>query len=1033
MKRAYFQSRFGRAALIVALIWSLAPGATFSKHVPANSGNRITLARTAEVKVTAGAAGVLIEWRTSFELDNLGFNIYRADSGVRTQVNPALIAGSAMIVEQGTPLYAGYSYRWFDTNGKVDSRYYLEDVDIKDSNTVTGPYAPVWNEGVAKGPQARLMSEVAAQSAGIEETGGPTGTLDGFPGPSPVLPAQWDIAAQPGLKIGINQNGWYRVTQPQMVATGFSVSGDAANLRLFADGNEIPIEVSRASGTLGPTDFIEFYGTGLNTLTTDTRVYYLLNGTQPGLRVPLFGEIQADALPTPAPRSSPFLPPDNANSAITFWPNGISGGIDGQRADRKEAPEIVRPAAENLLLIREGEANIPPSVNKDEVSSSNATPTSPPRTPATAEINHPPRLAANKARALTTNTHRISATRTKHRRRSYKRRGHSLKPARRRHHAVLTASTSAGFLYDVQHKERFVYFSSLLNGDAENYFGGSLIAGPYTPQNPPTVKTLTLTNLQTDSQATAFLRVGLQGTTIQSHLVNVFVNDVMVGSVAYDFQAYGEQTFSLPVSQLREGANDIRFEIAGGIGDHSLFSYARLTYPRLLRASGDTLSFAARATQNATIDGFTTPNIRVLDITNPFSVQEVRPGIQTSSFGYAAIVPASTTQTKGSRRFLALPNGSFQQPASLLFNQPSTLNLAGTANAADLLVIAHKSFIPSLNSVLPGTSMSFVDQRHNQGYTVKIVDIEDVFDEFSYGTHTPQAIKDFLARASTPGANWTQAPKYVLFVGDASYDARNYEGVGNFDFVPTKLIDTTYMETASDDTLADFDGDGVPEIPVGRLPVRTVAEENLMLTKIVNFLPSNVPQNALMVADTQGSYFFDFENANDQLGALVPPGMPVQKVYRRLEPSDAAARADIISKINAGTALVNYSGHGNVDVWTGAPIFSASDAAGLTNGAKLPLVIVMDCLNGYFMSPPIDCLSEALMKAPNGGAIATFSSSGLTEPTGQHQMGQKLFQLLYSGPPIALGDATRQAKAATTDFDVQRTWILLGDPTMKIR
>jgi len=159
----------------------------------------------------------------------------------------------------------------------------------------------------------------------------------------------------------------------------------------------------------------------------------------------------------------------------------------------------------------------------------------------------------------------------------------------------------------------------------------------------------------------------------------------------------------------------------------------------------------------------------------------------------------------------------------------------------------------------------------------------------------------------------------------------------------------------------------------------------------------------------------------------------VQKVYRAQQPSDAAARASIISKINSGTALVNYSGHGNIDIWTGAPIFNTADAMALTNGNKLPLVIVMDCLNGYFIAPSIDCISEALMQAPNGGAVASFSSSGLTIPTGQHEMGQQLFSLLYSGPPIALGDATRQAKAATTDLDVRRTWILFGDPTMKIR
>ena len=68
-----------------------------------------------------------------------------------------------------------------------------------------------------------------------------------------------------------------------------------------------------------------------------------------------------------------------------------------------------------------------------------------------------------------------------------------------------------------------------------------------------------------------------------------------------------------------------------------------------------------------------------------------------------------------------------------------------------------------------------------------------------------------------------------------------------------------------------------------------------------------------------------------------------------------------------------------------------------------------------------------------GGAVASFVSSGLTIPDGQHAMGQRLFQLLYGSQPIALGDATRQAKLATTDLDVRRTWILLGDPTIKIR
>ena len=95
--------------------------------------------------------------------------------------------------------------------------------------------------------------------------------------------------------------------------------------------------------------------------------------------------------------------------------------------------------------------------------------------------------------------------------------------------------------------------------------------------------------------------------------------------------------------------------------------------------------------------------------------------------------------------------------------------------------------------------------------------------------------------------------------------------------------------------------------------------------------------------------------------------------------------------------------------------------------------MVMDCLNGYFHDPFLLSLSEALLKAPNGGAVAGFASSGLTFPDGQHEMSQRLYALIYGGPAIALGDAIKDAKSHTNDIDVRRTWIYFGDPSLKIR
>jgi hypothetical protein len=163
--------------------------------------------------------------------------------------------------------------------------------------------------------------------------------------------------------------------------------------------------------------------------------------------------------------------------------------------------------------------------------------------------------------------------------------------------------------------------------------------------------------------------------------------------------------------------------------------------------------------------------------------------------------------------------------------------------------------------------------------------------------------------------------------------------------------------------------------------------------------------------------------------------MTVQKVYRRLQPSDKAATDNITANLNSGQSVTVYSGHGSVDIWGGS-IFTGTDAGGLTNltnGNGLSVVVVMDCLNGYFADPSLKSLAESFLSAPNGGAVASFASSGLTIPIGQHEMGLRMFQLLYSGSPMAIGDASRQAKLATTDMDVRRTWILFGDPTLKIR
>ena len=62
-----------------------------------------------------------------------------------------------------------------------------------------------------------------------------------------------------------------------------------------------------------------------------------------------------------------------------------------------------------------------------------------------------------------------------------------------------------------------------------------------------------------------------------------------------------------------------------------------------------------------------------------------------------------------------------------------------------------------------------------------------------------------------------------------------------------------------------------------------------------------------------------------------------------------------------------------------------------------------------------------------------WASSGLTEPGPQFQMNQAFAHALFSQPGMAVGDAVLRAKSGVEDPDVRRTFILFGDPMMRLK
>jgi peptidase C25-like protein len=134
-----------------------------------------------------------------------------------------------------------------------------------------------------------------------------------------------------------------------------------------------------------------------------------------------------------------------------------------------------------------------------------------------------------------------------------------------------------------------------------------------------------------------------------------------------------------------------------------------------------------------------------------------------------------------------------------------------------------------------------------------------------------------------------------------------------------------------------------------------------------------------------------------------------------------------------GRRIVNYAGHGSLNLWRG-DLLTSDDARRLQN-TTLPMFVMMSCLNGYFQDAAMDSLGESLLKAEQGGAIAVWASSGMTTPQDQTRINQQLYRLMFGseGQGLGIGELARQAKTSVADPDIRKTWVLLGDPTLRLK
>jgi len=206
-----------------------------------------------------------------------------------------------------------------------------------------------------------------------------------------------------------------------------------------------------------------------------------------------------------------------------------------------------------------------------------------------------------------------------------------------------------------------------------------------------------------------------------------------------------------------------------------------------------------------------------------------------------------------------------------------------------------------------------------------------------------------------------------------------------------------------------------------------------VISKIVGYeqgqSAGNWNNQALLIADQNVDA--NFSAAATTMAATLPSFLQTSAILTDgMDPS--TAHSQIVQALNNGALIVNYNGHGAEQQWSFSDIFDDNDAAALTNGGRLPVYLLMDCLNGLFQDVYAESLAKSLILAPNGGAVAVWASSGFTEQSPQVSMEVALLNELAAHPNEMLGLMVLRAKSVTTDDDVRRTWIWFGDPAMKL-
>jgi len=403
--------------------------------------------------------------------------------------------------------------------------------------------------------------------------------------------------------------------------------------------------------------------------------------------------------------------------------------------------------------------------------------------------------------------------------------------------------------------------------------------------------------------------------------------------------------------------------------------------------------------------------------------------------------------------FFAVKQQGYEIPN--LLGPMNNQNLAGM-NVPDYIIVSAPNYLNAAKK-LQNYHATF------NGLKTALVNVNEIFNEFSGGQASPIAIRNFVKYLLNKAAiNKVSAPRYLLLFGIANYNIRNYnsasqipvfESAASTGILTSYPTDDFYSILTDNDDINNFTSIKKLSLATGRLPVRNIAEADTVVDKIINYQKNTnggAWKNKITWVADDGDYNLHLEDAEAIANQLQQknPKWNQKKIYLDLYAASKniagntypLVNSEIIQTVNEGTLILNYTGHGNYARLAEEAVISQSDIVQWNNTNKLPLMITASCDFAPYDQPQLSPFGFDALTKNSKGVIGLVAASRLVFAYSNKQINDHFIQQLLVpdslGNFLTIGEALQRAKMQAWSAEEDRMnafkFSLLGDPAMHL-